>query len=124
MSQTEKIIELKQCIKMLLNKKSENKKIREKISEFKTKQEEYDKLISSFMKETQKDVINVGDKLKIENKLITKVNSASKKFLKSRTLDLCDGDEEKMELIYDNLFSKDNLKEYEVKKLKVKKPDN
>lgn len=115
-------------LKTIINCYNENIKKTEKLKAllkiFKQKDNTFNELLIRYMKEENHDVINFNNILNIENVKVHRVNPVSKKYLEKRTLELCAGDEEKMKIIYERIFSKDNLTEYEVKKIKIKDLNN
>ena len=114
-------------LKSMVNKFVELDNKADKFKEaLKLEQERYEKfnsLIEVFLEKVNKSTLSFGKKINIEKKHMVRTLPASKKYLKERTLELCEGDEEKMEMLFESLFSKDNLEEYEVKKIKIADPN-
>ena len=117
----EKKNELRGLLKIYNKILKENDSYKENINVLEEKKSKLEVSLISFFKIMKKEQLTINKDNVIKAVNIKRVLPANKKYLKQRTLELCDGNELSMETLYNNIFSKEDLEEYEVKKLKIKK---
>jgi hypothetical protein len=120
MEEKNKIIELKNYVSMYINICEKIKNTDNEIKILANKQKNLDDKIKEFMTITDHQKIEAGN-IEIEKINIKKSLPATKTFLKTRTLELCDGNVEQSDLVFSKLFDKELLSSEEVIKLKIKK---
>lgn len=120
-SEEEKKKELFYLLKIYNKLLKENDMYKNNIDVLQEKISKLEESLLKFFKIIEKEQLTINKDNVVRAVNIKKIMPANKKYLKQRTLELCDGDETNMEELFNNIFSKNDLEEYTVKKLKIKK---